>query len=450
MAGLQTVDVGQVDRVHRLAVDVQLQLVGGAVADAHRAGAAPALEVVERLLDQVGAAVHPVHDLQRAAAVRRAVGGAVQQPPAERGGFIEVAQAEQGVDGERAVPDPGVPVVPVALAAGLLGQPGGRRGHQRAAGRVRHQLQRHRGPGHHLPPAAVVGRAVQPAPPELRGLVLQSLRLLGGDPAGRAAVRLQHHPAHFAFAQRPRPPHAVAHPLQADARILEGQPLRRDGVRGELQAVGREHPAVLGGFQLVRGPAVVEARLYLDREPHHAPHDADVAHQPVPVGRGCPGDGHEVVHLADPVRGHEPGDQDRGVGQVQLPGHVVVPVRRDLVEAAPVGVQQRREHAGRVEPGDAEPVQDAVRGHQRRRLQVADQAVISNVRIAIHGRLLAPRRVQDQILTWMDNATIRIGVRRVIALKGVTLAYTLPRHRIYFSRPGPSGCRRQSRLRCRR
>ena len=69
VAGLQAAGVGEVERVQRLAVDVELQLVGGAVADPDRAGAAPALEVVERLLDQVGAAVDPVHDLQRAAAV---------------------------------------------------------------------------------------------------------------------------------------------------------------------------------------------------------------------------------------------------------------------------------------------------------------------------------------------------------------------------------------------
>ena len=33
---LQAVRVGEVDRVHRLAVDVELQLVGRAVADPHR------------------------------------------------------------------------------------------------------------------------------------------------------------------------------------------------------------------------------------------------------------------------------------------------------------------------------------------------------------------------------------------------------------------------------
>ena len=58
--------VVEVDRVDHLAVDVELELVGGAVADPHRAGASVALEVVEDDLLEVGAAVDAVHDLERA------------------------------------------------------------------------------------------------------------------------------------------------------------------------------------------------------------------------------------------------------------------------------------------------------------------------------------------------------------------------------------------------
>ncbi len=62
---LQAVDVAQVGGVEHLAVDVELQLVGRAVADPHRPRAAPALEVVEAFLGQVGASVDPVHDLRQ-------------------------------------------------------------------------------------------------------------------------------------------------------------------------------------------------------------------------------------------------------------------------------------------------------------------------------------------------------------------------------------------------
>ena len=57
--------VVEVDRVDQLAVDVELELVGGPVPDPHRTRASVALEVVEDLLRQLGAAVDPVHDLQR-------------------------------------------------------------------------------------------------------------------------------------------------------------------------------------------------------------------------------------------------------------------------------------------------------------------------------------------------------------------------------------------------
>jgi len=186
---------------------------------------------------------------------------------------------------------------------------------------------------------------MQPVTPEARGLVGQPLGLLGCHHPGRTPHGLQHDAADVAFAQRPRPPHPVGIPLQRDSRVLDGGSRRCDAVHGQLQPIGLEHPAAVGELQLVRCAAVVEARLDLDGEPHGAAHHLDVAHEPVPVGRPALGHRHEVVYLADPVRGHEPGDQDRGIGQVQLLAHVVVPVGPDPEEPTTVGVEQRREHA---------------------------------------------------------------------------------------------------------
>jgi hypothetical protein len=58
------VPVGQVDGVQHLAIDVKLELVGGAVADPYWPGALVAIQMIEGLLDEVGGAVDPVHDLQ--------------------------------------------------------------------------------------------------------------------------------------------------------------------------------------------------------------------------------------------------------------------------------------------------------------------------------------------------------------------------------------------------
>ena len=352
--------------------------------------------MIEGVLDQIGAAVDPVHDLQRPA-FAGVLGGAVTQPHPERRGLLDVAQAQQRVDGERTVPNPGVAVVPVPLAALLLGQPGGRRGDQRAGRGVGHQLERHGRAGDHLPPPSLVGRPGQPRAPEPGGIVGQPLRLLRGHPPRLAAHPLQHHAAGLPLAQRPGPSHPVAVPLDRDARVLDRHPVRCDGIRRQGHAIGLEDAAVLVVLDLVRGAAVVEARLEFDGEPHRAPDHPDVPHQVMAVGYPAPGDRHEVVYLTDPVRGHEPGDQDRGVRQVQLLAHVVVPVGLDREIAPAVGVEQRGEHAGGVEPGTAEPVHRPVLRDQRGRLQVADQTVVADVGIAGHCSLLTGAVLGDWV-----------------------------------------------------
>jgi hypothetical protein len=50
----------------------------------------------------------------------------------------------------------------------------------------------------------------------------------------------------------------------------------------------------------------------------------------------------------------------------------------------PVAVQQRGEHAGGVETRGAEPVHGPLAAHQRSRLQVTDQPVVSDRRVAVH------------------------------------------------------------------
>jgi hypothetical protein len=146
------------------------------------------------------------------------------------------------------------------------------------------------------------------------------------------------------------------------------QPAART-VEGELQPRGAEHRTLPGELQVVRLPPVVEPRRALQHQPHLAAHAADRADQPVPVARPLGlVDRHEVDHLADTVGGHETGDQVGGLGEVQLPGDAVPALGSDPEVAAPLLVQQRREHAGRVEARAAEPVDRAAGGHQRRGL----------------------------------------------------------------------------------
>ena len=82
--------------------------------------------------------------LQRAAVAADPLAHPVAQPARRTRRLLGEAQPEQRVHREGGVAHPGVAVVPVALAADLLGQRRGRRGDQRAGRGVGHQLQRDR------------------------------------------------------------------------------------------------------------------------------------------------------------------------------------------------------------------------------------------------------------------------------------------------------------------
>ena len=114
----------------QFAVDVELALVPGAVADPNGGGVSPALQVRQLPLGQVPFATDAEHDLQVAAPVERAGrrGGHVVE---ELIGLVGAGRHPEGLDREGGVPDPGVAVVPVSGAAHHLGQ---RRGRRRADG----------------------------------------------------------------------------------------------------------------------------------------------------------------------------------------------------------------------------------------------------------------------------------------------------------------------------
>jgi hypothetical protein len=115
---------------------------------------------------------------------------------------------------------------------------------------------------------------------------------------------------------------------------------------GQCCARTLEDRAVLGEVGLEGLPAVVEAGCDVDLERHRA---ADAAHQPDQLvavrGDRALDDRHEVDDLADPGRGHEPGDQHGGVRQVQLLGGDDAGLRADPEVAATLLVQQRAEDA---------------------------------------------------------------------------------------------------------
>ena len=108
----------------------------------------------------------------------------------------------------------------------------------------------------------------------------------------------------------------------------------------QLHAVfSAEDRAILGDLDRVLSLPGIEARLQVPLELHRAAGDPQMPDDTVPASCLALDDGHEVQHLADAIRGHEPGDQHRRVGKVQLLGHVVVGGGPDPEVAAALSIQ---------------------------------------------------------------------------------------------------------------
>src|SRR5829696_1523208 len=94
--------------------------------------------------------------------------GGVEQPPEECFALAGASEAEQGVEGRRAVPNPGVSIVPVAYPAKLFGQGGGRRGGDRPRRGMNQELQGKCAAHHRLAPRTFVAALPRPPAPVVK------------------------------------------------------------------------------------------------------------------------------------------------------------------------------------------------------------------------------------------------------------------------------------------
>ena len=181
-----------VGRAQQLAVDVDLPLGPGAVADADGPARAPPRQVRQRALAEVVLPADAEHDLQVATTQDLAC-GAGRQVVEELVGLVRAGGDPQGFEGEAGVPDPGVAVVPVAFAADLLGQRGRRGGDHRTGGLVGQRLQHPATVVDEIAPwPAVVLVQPGPRPPRVGRRAQRVVELLGRQRArprfGRRAV----------------------------------------------------------------------------------------------------------------------------------------------------------------------------------------------------------------------------------------------------------------------
>jgi hypothetical protein len=130
---------------------------------------------------------------------------------------------------------------------------------------------------------------------------------------------------------------------------------------------------------------------------HLTSHAPDQPNDPVTVCRELASDRHEIDDLSDTRLGHEAGDQDRGIREVDLLAGEDVHGRGHSEVPAAVVVQQRAEDAGRIEPRRAEPVDGSVDGDQCRRLEISDQAMVRDEWVAVHGLRSFLRMIQSRL-----------------------------------------------------
>ena len=372
----------QQDRVQRGAEDVVLALVEGAVADADRARAGVAGEVVARGLGQVAAPVDPVHDLQRAVLVGLEVGDELH----ELVGLPVEVEVVQRLQGEGRVAHPGVAVVPVALAARRLGQRRGQRGHRRAGGHVGQALDRQRGALDRRHPL-VVGKpgAGEPRAPEAGRLRQPRVGVVEVGRRGEALGPRQRAVELVALGEQVARAHRVALDAERHVRAQPDRLLGPAGV-GDVAVVAHERP-------LARDAAVVEDGLAheLDLDVAvDAAHRADEQVLGVVVGRrpgvrrdgvlgAARAHGQRVAHDDPAARGVPRRLEDVGARLVAPAGRDVDPERGEA-EVARLAVEQRPEHARRVEARDAEPADAAVGRDERAGVAVREERVLGDRR----------------------------------------------------------------------
>ncbi len=154
-----------VQRVHHLAVDVELELRVCGVADAHRLRSVVARQPRQLELDQPPLAGETIEALQ----LRRRAGRRAQQPVAPGARFVVVAGVHQREQRQRRVAQPAEAVVPVARAANLLRQRGRRRRDDAAGRRVGQRFERHERSRDRVRPRAVGRGPAGPLGPERVG-----------------------------------------------------------------------------------------------------------------------------------------------------------------------------------------------------------------------------------------------------------------------------------------
>ena len=290
----------------------------------------------------------------------------MRTPPISSGS-AHVTVDQQRLQRERRVAQPAVAVVPVALAAGKLGQRGCRCRDHSTGRLVRQQFENQGGADHDLPPSSLITAFGDPPLPHgdrlLQSLLPEVLNLGGNLPAilihvedkSGGLIRFEDKIGDYASRVRPQ---------------LE----RTD--QTEPHAGGMKDDPIGTNIQLVTAAGVIEGRPAFGAEGYLAAHAVDDANNFMASFARSILHGHEIDDLADPGRREKPGHQHIGFGQVHLAILDIFMRRRNFEEAALFVVQQRRENGGRIEFRKTHEINRAVHPHQCHRAEIANHPII--------------------------------------------------------------------------
>ncbi len=364
--------------VQKFAINVELKLLAGRIADPHRPAPFVAGQPIEREFRQTPLPLHSVSDLQFV----RAAGHGPQQPFAPGRRLLGVAGRDQGEQRHRRVAQPAIAIVPVAAAAELLGQRGGRRGDDPAGRRIGQRLQGDERADHRLAPRPPIGRMTDPIePPPLR--LVEHFQGI----AGRRRIAMRLEPS-----QREGDASTFGH-LEVGDR---GQALAMHGDVGMQDdpirtANGAE--AVVLPLHPGDDAAVIEAEHELHVHGHFAADSLDDADQ----HRGVGAERHEIDDIDRAAIGFVARFEHQRLAPIASPRRPALGGGSKL-PAAVLGCAEQGGEAGvGIEARHAKPIDRAVAADQCRRLVVADQGVILDFR---RHRRSAP--------SWQDS--IRTGI----------------------------------------
>ena len=379
------------EQIQNAAEQIVLRLIGGGVANPHRAAASIAAQIGD---DRFRRRQVPLHRIQGAQQLRA---GRLRQPPAQPAQEIQrlpdAAQANQRLHGHGRIPGPAIAVVPIAHAAHFLRQAGGGGGQHRAAGFVAQALQDEGAAADDFPVPGGQNQPLRPLPPMGFGAPPRRAgsALGGGAQMVAAQPQLQLH----------RRAGRKLHPPQRPA-AAQGSPSHARRPQGHLIGAAGNQNAFLGQFQ----QRMAAPEIGTGRELHQ--------------GGALPGQHpvQDVGALFQEIR-----DLHAFPSRLQSEAGAQIALARRLSglrfrahreHAATSAAQEFGEQRRGIRPGMAQPDHPGIPGEHGRGLAVGQEAQALDGRIAaaLHPflALLAEQAEQFRHLLGASDAELRSGL----------------------------------------